>query len=171
MLQKPKSAKTAQFKYLLLLPLICATLIYSSCSDTEKQKEFENTNTEPKPIEENDIDIPFAAIDKAPTYPGCSGDNEALKQCMANGISNFIGKNFNTNLGKELGLTGQQRIYVQFKIDKTGNIVDVRARAPQPELEAEAIRVVKMLPQMQPGEQKGEKVGVLYSLPILFEVQ
>ena len=90
---------------------------------------------------------------------------------MSTKIAEFINSNFNTGVADNLNISGKQRISVQFKIDKTGNIVDVRARAPKRELEMEAIRVVQRLPQMEPGEQKGEKVGVIYSLPIVFEVK
>ena len=103
--------------------------------------------------------------------PGCTGDIEAMKECMSTKISEIVGENFNTDIADALNLSGRQRIVVQFKIDKTGNVVDIRARAPQPELETEAIRVVNLLPRMTPGEHKGEKVGVLYSLPIVFEVE
>lgn len=221
MLQKSKSKKTAQLKYLLLLPAICGMLIYTSCSNDPRAEEKQNIQqsdsevmkkinelaqaimkkgtmtpeeekalklltTEAQPgdkvytsvqeyldetKDEDDMSVAFAAIEKVPTYPGCSGDNEALKKCFTEHISGFVGENFNTKLGKELGLLGRQRIIVKFKIDKSGNIVDVRARAPRPELEAEAVRVIEKLPQMQPGEQKGQKVGVLYSLPIVFEVK
>ena len=82
-----------------------------------------------------------------------------------------MGENFNTKLGNDLGLTGRQRIVVQFKIDASGDIVDVKAKASKPELEVEALRIIAKLPQMQPGEQKGEKVNVIYSLPIIFEVK
>lgn len=221
MLQKSQSKKTAQFKYLLLIPAICGMLIYTACSNDPKAEETQTVQqsdsevmnkinelseaimkkgemtpeeekalrfltTEAQPgdkvytsvqeyldetKDDNEFDLPFAAIEKVPTYPGCSGDNEEMKKCFSERISRFVGENFNTKLGEELGLLGRQRIAVQFKIDKTGKIVNVRARAPKPELEAEAIRVVKLLPQMQAGEQKGEKVGVLYSLPIVFEVK
>lgn len=121
---------------------------------------------------ENEPSVPFGAIERVPVFPGCSGaDNEEMKKCMSQKIAEFVSSNFNIGLGKELNLKGRQRIGVQFKIDKTGKIVDVRARAPKPELEAEAIRVVQKLPPMQPGEQKGEKVGVIYSLPIVFDVE
>ncbi|MBZ9628987.1 energy transducer TonB [Psychroflexus sp. CAK1W] len=59
---------------------------------------------------------------------------------------------------------------MQFKIDKMGKVVNVRARAAKPELEVEAKRVVGELPQIKPGEHEGEKVGVLYSLPITFQI-
>ncbi|HLW33680.1 MAG TPA: M56 family metallopeptidase [Aequorivita sp.] len=121
--------------------------------------------------DQNQGEVPFGAIEKAPTYPDCTGDNEAMKNCVSTKISEFINANFNTDIADDLNLSGIQRISVQFTIDPTGAIVNVRARAPKPELEAEAIRVVEMLPPMIPGEQKGKKVGVMYSLPIVFDVK
>jgi len=116
-------------------------------------------------------DVPFAVIDQVPTFPNCSGTNEERKKCMSLGISDHVNKEFNVSLGKELGLTGTNRVFVAFKIDKQGNVVNVRSRAPHPALEEEANRVVKTLPQMQPGTQNGQPVGVLYSLPITFQIQ
>ena len=43
-------------------------------------------------------------------------------------------------------------------------------RLARRQLEEEAIRVIKTLPKMIPGEHKGEKVNVPYSLPIIFQV-
>ncbi|HEX9827501.1 MAG TPA: energy transducer TonB, partial [Flavobacteriaceae bacterium] len=71
---------------------------------------------------------------------------------------------------EELDLTGIQRINVIFKINEEGHIVDVKARAPVPELENEAIRVINSLPKFEPGIHKGKKVTVPYSLPIIFKV-
>ena len=45
------------------------------------------------------------------------------------------------------------------------------ARAPHKRLQQEAIRVVKLLPKMIPGKQRGRPVGVKYSLPIAFKVE
>lgn len=221
MLQKSKSRKTAQLKYLLLLPAICAMLIYTACSNDPKAEEVQTVQqsdsevmnkinelaeaimkkgemtpeeekalklltTEAQPGEkvynsvqeyldetkgEDDVSVAFSEIEKVPTYPGCEGDNEALKKCFSESISAFVGENFNIKLGNDLGLVGRQRIVVHFKIDKSGYIVRATAKAPKPELEAEAIRIISKLPQMQPGEQKGQKVGVLYSLPIVFDVK
>ena len=89
---------------------------------------------------------------------------------MARGISDFVNKNFNTKIAEENNLVGSQRINVIFKIDTEGNITEVRSRAHHPALEAEAIRVIKTLPKMIPGEQKGKKVNVPYSLPIVFQI-
>ncbi|CAM4250374.1 M56 family metallopeptidase [Gillisia limnaea] len=117
-------------------------------------------------------DVPFAVIEEVPVYPGCEnlGSNEEKKKCMSEKITEHVNKNFNTGLGKELNLSGKNRVIVQFKIDKNGNITDVRSRAPHPSLEVEAERVINSLPAMEPGKQRGEEVGVMYSLPIVFQV-
>lgn len=90
---------------------------------------------------------------------------------MSEKVQEFVVRRFNTDLGSQLGLSGVNRVIVVFKIDKQGNITDVRSRAPHPRLEQEAARVVNMLPKMQPGKQRGKPVGVSYSLPIVFQVQ
>lgn len=125
------------------------------------------------PVEEEIADVPFAVIENVPIFPGCESmtNNEARKKCMSEKVQEFVTRRFNTDLGSQLGLTGVNRVIVVFKIDKTGAITDVRARAPHPRLEQEAARVINMLPKMQPGKQRGKAVGVSYSLPIVFQVQ
>lgn len=123
--------------------------------------------------EEEIITVPFAVIEDVPVYPGCedAGNNEAKKACLSEKIMSYIQKNFNNGLADDLALEGVQRISVQFKIDKYGTVVNVRARAPHPMLEKEAIKVISGLPKMIPGKQRGKPVGVLYSIPIIFKVE
>jgi protein TonB len=137
----------------------------------EKIADVEDIVVEEAPDE--DIEVPFAVIENVPVFPGCENEkgNNAKKKCMSDKISQFVNKKFNTELASELGLSGKQRISVIFKIDKNGNITNVRARAPHPGLEKEAVRVIGLLPKMQPGKQRGKAVTVPYSLPILFQVQ
>lgn len=217
MIQKSKSKKIVQLKYLLLVPLVFGMLVYTSCSGdkaeiSEEANQVSNQDTEimtkinelseaimkkgnltdeekraldflaseAKPgdkvyttvneyLEETES-IPFAVIDKVPIYPGCdtSTDKDALRKCMSDAITNHVIKNFNTKVEKDI--SGRQRISVQFKIDKSGNVKDVKARAAHPELEKEAVRVVNLLPKMKPGEQNGKNVTVVYALPIVFEI-
>ncbi len=145
------------------------TVIESTETDQEEEiVEIEEVEVEE---EEEDIEVPFAVIENVPVFPGCeSGNNDAKKACMSDKISKFINKKFNTDLAGDLGLSGMQRIIVAFKIDKNGNIISVRARAPHPKLAQEAERVVKLLPKMKPGKQRGKAVIVPYSLPIRFQV-
>ncbi|QED38792.1 blaR1 peptidase M56 [Antarcticibacterium arcticum] len=116
--------------------------------------------------------LPFAIIEEVPVFSGCEAlpTNEERKKCMAEKVSEFVARNFNTGLGKELGLKGVNRVIAVFKISSDGDITDVRARAPHPALEAEAIRVISSLPQMTPGKHEGNNVAVSYSLPIVFQV-
>ena len=120
-----------------------------------------------------DIEVPFSVIEEVPTTEDCKNllTNEEKRGCFSDYISDYVNRNFNTNLAKELSLTGKQHISVLFKIGKDGTIKDVMARAPHPALEAEAKRVIRSLPQMIPGKQKGKTVVVPYSLPILFQLQ
>lgn len=117
-------------------------------------------------------EVPFRVIDEVPIYPGCErGSNAEKRNCMSENIAQFVSRKFNTDIAEDLGLSGKQRINVIFKIDKNGNVVDVRASGPHPILEKEAVRVVKMLPKMKPGRIEGKPVIVSYALPISFVVQ
>ncbi len=118
----------------------------------------------------NASEVPFSQIDQVPIYPGCE-NAEDQKACFVQKITEYIGANFDTSITKELGLKkGKKRVYVQFKIDKTGAITDIKARGPDEKLEEEALRVVSSLSKMQPGEENGKAVDVKYTLPITFIV-
>ena len=141
---------------------------------TEVDQETEIVEVEEVEVEEveEDIDVPFSVIENVPVFPGCeSGNNTAKRDCMSKKIQQFVNRKFNTDLASDLGLSGRQRINVIFKIDKTGNVTGIRARAPHPGLEKEAARVIGLLPKMKPGKQRGKPVNVPYSLPIIFQVQ
>jgi len=146
------------------------TVIESTETD-EEEEIVEIEEVEVEEVEE-DVEVPFHVIENVPIYPGCEkGNNDAKKKCMSEKIQKFVQKKFNTDLAGDLGLTGRQRISVMFKIDKSGNVVGVRSRAPHPRLEKEAARVINLLPKMKPGKQRGKSVTVPYSLPIIFQVQ
>lgn len=118
-------------------------------------------------------DVPFVVIEEVPIFPGCTGSNKELRACFSNQISKFILNKFNAELASDIGLQpgSIQRIFVVFKIDNKGNITNINARAPHKKLKEEAIRVIKLLPKMIPGKQRGRPVGVSYGLPIVFKVE
>ena len=117
-------------------------------------------------------EVPFAVIENVPVFPGCEtlATNKERRKCMSDSINKLVAKSFNTDLAIGLGLKGRQRISTIFKIDKEGYVIGVRSRAPHPDLEAEAIRVIKTLPKFIPGKHEGKNVIVPYSLPIVFQV-
>ena len=143
-------------------------------TETDQNMEIVTIESIEEVVEEEEIaPVPFAVIEDVPIYPGCEiyEENDKRKSCLAEKVMVFVQQGFNTDLASELGLDGRQRISVQFKIDRNGDVVDVRARAPHPRLEQEAIALVSSLPKMVPGKQRGKPVGVLYALPILFQVE
>lgn len=125
--------------------------------------------------EEEDVveDVPFLVIENVPIFPGCTGNNTELRACFSAQMSKFVSKRFNAELASDIGLQqgSIQRIFVLFKIDKNGNIVNIQARAPHKKLQQEAMRVINLLPKMTPGKQRGRAVGVKYGLPIVFKVE
>lgn len=140
-------------------------------TETDQDEEIEVEEIEIEEVVE-DVEVPFAVIENVPVFPGCErGSNTDKRKCMSDKIAKFVQRKFNTDLAGDLGLSGRQRIFVTFKIDKSGNVTGVRSRAPHPRLEKEAERVINMLPKMKPGRQRGNAVTVPYSLPITFQVQ
>ena len=85
--------------------------------------------------EEEDVveDVPFAIIEEVPVFPGCTGTKQQKKDCLNSQMQKHVQRYFDAELANELGLApGKKRIYVQFKIDKDGSIIEVAARAPHP---------------------------------------
>lgn len=116
--------------------------------------------------------VPFSGPEVTIIYPGCkkAKTNKERKRCMAEKISAFVGKNYNTRLGKRLNLDGIIKIYVVFKVNEQGKVVEIRSRAPHPKLEKEAIRVTRRLPRMQPATIENIPVSTMFTLPIVFKV-
>jgi len=147
--------------------------VIESTETNQEEEIVEVEDVEVEEVEEEPIEVPFAVIENVPVFPGCENEktNEARKKCMSEKIQKIVTRKFNTDLAGELGLSGRQRIFVTFKVDKNGNVTNVQARAPHPRLAQEAKRVVGLIPKMQPGKQRGKAVIVPYSLPIMFQVQ
>ena len=162
MATKNKSKKILKMKYLLVIPVTAIMLFIASCNNQESNLDEEEA-------------VNFSEINKSAVFPGCENeaDEKAKKQCFATKMRQFVAENFNSDVINNLDLTpGRKRILVQFKVDKTGKITDIRARAPHPKLKEEAIRIAKKLPDMIPAEDiNGKKVSMHYNLPIIFLVE
>ncbi|WP_152286972.1 energy transducer TonB [Flavicella marina] len=151
---------------------IVETVLETTETDEEEEVIVEEIVEE---VEAEEIieDVPFAIIEDIPVFPGCEkGTKAQKKKCFSEKIQKHINRKFNSGLASDLGLSaGKKRIFVMFKIDHTGSITEIQARAPHPRLKKEAERVVKTLPKMTPGKQRGRPVSVRYSLPISFLVE
>ena len=111
------------------------------------------------PVEEAKEET-LTVVDVMPQYPG--GDRELLK---------FIAQSIKYPTdAHEAGVQG--RVICSFVVDKKGNIVEPKIiRGIDPSLDAEALRVIGMMPRWTPGRQDGKAVRVLYTVPITFRLQ
>ena len=80
----------------------------------------------------------------------------------------FLGKHLKyPKREKEFGVQGT--VYLEFVVGKKGEIKNIKIkRGVNEALDKEAIRVLKAMPNWQPGKQHGKPVCVRYSLPIKF---
>ncbi len=149
------------------LEILTEPLVYTDPIDPD------NVFVEAAPIIDEPEVFNIIGVEQVPIYPGCESakTNDERRACMSDKLSTLIKKKFDTNIASELGLFGIQKIYVQFKIDQTGKVTEIISRAPSKRLEGEAQRVLMQVPQMVPGKQRHKPVSVMYTLPIVFDVQ
>ena len=73
-------------------------------------------------------------------------------------------------IAQENGIQG--RVFVKFVIAADGSVTNVEVARPfDPNLDKEAVRVVKSMPKWTPGKQRGKAVRVSYTVPINFVLQ
>jgi protein TonB len=133
----------------------------------EAQTEVKNTEVTEVPTEVKEEvqeaekeEVPFVVVEEMPMYPG--GDVELLK---------YIGEHTNyPEVAKENNIQG--RVIVRFCVTAKGGVSQVSIlKGVDPELDAEAIRVVNTLPAFKPGKQGGKPVPVWYMVPITFTLK
>jgi protein TonB len=127
--------------------------------EIENEVEIEETDTDEDEIieiEEDDEEF-FMVVENMPEFPG--GDL---------GLMKFIQKNVRyPAIAKEYNITG--KVYVSFIVDKQGKVTNVKiVRGVDKNLDAEALRVVSLLPKYKPGKQRGKAVRVMFTIPINF---
>ena len=114
----------------------------------------------PKVKETPQEKVIFQVVEEMPEFPG--GMAEAMK---------FLAKNIKYPVAAQQAKI-EGRVIVQFVIERDGSVSDVKVmRGVNPELDAEAIRVVSMMPKWIPGKQRGKAVAVKYTMPIMFRLQ
>ena len=142
--------------------------IIESTETSQDQEVIEIEEVEVGEIDE-DISVPFAVIEDVPVFPGCEGASDK-KACFQEQMQKHISKHFSyPEIAQEMGVQG--RVNVMFVIQRDGSIGGIRMRGPDKNLEAEALRIIELLPKMTPGKQRGRAVKVPFSIPITFRLQ
>lgn len=109
------------------------------------------------PVDDNKV---FDVVEQNPVFPG--GEAALLK---------YVAEHIRyPAMAQENNIQG--RVVVQFVVTKTGSVGQVKVvRSKDPDLDREAVRVVKSLPKFTPGKMNGHAVNVWYTLPINFKLQ
>ena len=175
MMMKRQTSPWARMKALFVLPVAFVAVTVISCTSPKEKKTDANQEVvqqeqpasapeiqvvtyapQPKEAEQGEI---FQVVEERPQFPG--GDAELMK---------FLQQN--VKYPKEAQEQGKQgRVIVQFVVNTDGSISnDTIVRSVDPSLDAEAVRIVRNMPNWTPGKQKGEPVRVRFTLPVTFRL-
>ena len=188
MMLKEKSSPWARLKYLYVLPVaaiavtafarpevsdkvekissvkvndlaaIVETKVVESAGDTTKPADVKYVPAEVrKQLKGTPV---FEVAEEMPEFPG-------------GGMSAFMDY-IKTNMrypasAKENGTQG--RVTVQFVVDEDGSIKDSKVlRSVDKDMDAEALRLINIMPKWKPGRQKGQPVAVKFTVPVMFRL-
>jgi len=176
MMTKKQSTKLTFLRIFILLPIILSLILVLACSKSENpQEEIDLTSkeeiiaVEPTTVESDNTTegVPegeeiFFIVEEMPGFQGKGGE----------GFREWIAKNLRyPENAAENGISG--RVFVQFIVRPDGSVDEVKVvKGVHPDLDAEALRVIKASPpDWSPGIQRGHKVNVAYTFPIVFVLQ
>ncbi len=109
------------------------------------------------------VDPPLAPLDRADENPSYCGGDVALMQFLMSNLKY-------PKVPLDNGMQGT--VYVKFVVGKDGKLRDAKVVRPlDPWLDAEALRVSKMLDCFTPGKQAGKMVDVYFVLPVRFVIK
>jgi protein TonB len=117
----------------------------------------------------------ISSVEELPIYPGCEAAVASSRDegfaCFNRMILALVGRNaVYPKKARQKGIQGN--VYVRFIIEKDGYVSNVEVvRSVDPELDAEAVRVIKMLPRMEPAKVNGKPVRITYTIPISFRLK
>lgn len=144
MITKKSSCNTAKLKILLLVTGVVTLFVFLSCNKTG-----------PACPRETSKKAAFSAYDMMPEFPGGSV-----------AMIDFISKNIKYPESAKISRK-QGKVFVSFTVDKKGKVKNTSIqKGVCPELDAEALRVVKLMPTWKPGTQD----DINLTLPINFKL-
>jgi TonB family protein len=154
MMKKNRSGRLSRLKALLVLPVLAFLFMAFACSNSPGELKKANSNETQK------NEKTTTTIDKMPEYPG---GQEAMTKFILDNVKY-------PEAAKTAGIEG--KVLVTFTVTKTGKLEKIRVTQKVNDLlDAEAIRVVSMMPDWIPGEDKGVAVDVEMTLPIAFKLK
>ena len=177
MMNKRRTSEIGKAKYLLFAPLAGALLMVSNIESVAReigeqipevaeiqQKAEQAAEEKVKTKPQTDTTKKKNSWDCIPeTMPYFPGGNVLMLKYLADNIK---------YPASAVKAKKQGRVIVGFIVQKDGSITHAKiVRSIDPELDAEALRVVKGMPKWTPGTQLGKPVSVKYALPVKFSLQ
>ncbi|MFO7827416.1 MAG: M56 family metallopeptidase [Bacteroidales bacterium] len=169
MLTMMKSKNSSKIKLALAIPMAIAFMVFftNSADFVNASNQTELVTIEQKDTVKSDAakirdgESIYFKVEKMPRFQGKKSGH----------FRNFIAENLNyPEEAQKNNLSG--KVYLMFTIDKEGNLVDAEVvRGAHPVLDAEALRVINLSPKWEPGEEKGEKVNVRFTFPVVFSLE
>lgn len=174
MLNKKRTHGVRKVKYLALIPMAISLLLLNNIDAMARivNGQIPVSPTEAgtisiaSPVENRVAPLPqdssqvFTVVEKMPQYPG--GHNvlaEILK----------VKKEDYPVIAIEKGIEG--RVSLSFIVEKDGSISNIDIlRSIDPSLDKAAVKIVEKMPKWTPGEQRGKKVRVQYTVPVTFKL-
>ena len=127
-------------------------------SEEAAKKAAEASEAVEEVVEEEEI--PFILVQQKPSFEG--GDASAFTKWVNSQI-------VYPQAAQAAGTEG--RVVLKFKVGKDGTVQNVKViKSVDPELDAEAVRVVSSSPAWTPGQQNGEPVAVSYTFPVIYKL-
>ena len=172
MMNKRRTSEIGKAKYLLFAPLAGALLMVSNIESVAREiggqvPEVAEVQQKAEEAKASDATAPadttknvvYDVTETMPQFPG--GQGVMMKYLAAN-----IKYPASAVKAKKQG-----RVIVSFVIQKDGSVTNARiVRSVDPELDAEALRIVKAMPNWTPGTQDGKPVNVNYTIPVVFSL-
>lgn len=165
MLKTKQSAWGAWMRTLALVPAFALALfaVQSPLFATVRPSEHVAVATADKVTENSpEPEIKGTIYDRCEVNPEYPGGVEAMYRFLVNNLK-YPEAAVKNNV--------QGRVYIRFVVTSDGTLTDFSVqRGVSPELDAEALRVVKLFPKFTPGTIDGKPVNVYYSMPVAFKL-
>ena len=163
MMTRRPTPTLSNLKLLLAIPVTgIITLAISAYTGIPDYSGASNVSAAGLPSENTEItsNEPYTVVEEMPVFPG--GDAALLDYLAKNTVY--------PEKAKENGIQG--KVIVRFCITETGTISRVSVlKSVDPELDEEAIRVVKTLSNFSPARNSGKPVPVWYMVPLTFTLK
>jgi hypothetical protein len=107
-------------------------------------------------------------VDQAPIIEKCSTENDKSIECLKRSIAGHISNDIDLDA---IGLTGAQRVFLKFVIDKNAEIINIKVSHKNAKLCQEIMQSINELNITEPAINKGIKVDFLVDFPLTITIE